>query len=138
MNENEYDTEKDRSAKKELSLVLISSFTVFLTGLLMMLCSAFLFGKEKEPYTLETVSESTAATESSKEADELFSDTVQYYVIREDEDGYISVYLSGGELYRRLDIPAYTLPLSDRARLEIGIMVQTDAELASYIEGFSG
>ena len=62
----------------------------------------------------------------------------EYYVIKEDEDGYISVYLSDGKLYRQLDILAYTLPMSDRAKLEIGIMVKSDSELDSYIDGFSG
>ena len=60
----------------------------------------------------------------------------EYYVIRESEDGYISVFLSDGSLYQNWNVPAYTLPSGDRERLRIGIMAKSDAELASYKEGF--
>ena len=140
MNSNEYkNTETTVSAlsgKTRIALMLIPSFIMFLTGLIMILCAAFLGGKHEAIASESTLGSSSLREESAMT--DIFIEECEYYVIREDEEGYISVYLSGGELYRQLDIKAFTLPQCDRERLEIGIPVHSDRELALYIEGFSG
>jgi len=141
MNNNDNNSGKisDGVSKKELSFTLVSSFAIFLTGLLMIICATFIGGKKQEEYIPEkTSSQDTEIKTDATESEDIFNDVTEYYVIKEDEDGYISVYLSSGELYKRLDIRTYTLPSSDRARLGVGIMVRSDGELETYIEGFSG
>lgn len=123
------------SAGTKLALMLIPSFLVFLSGLLMILCSVFISGKQSD----ETASESVCVYPSTEsESIAIIETESEYYIIREDDDGFIAVYLSDGALYRRLDIRAYTLPQKDRSRLRIGIPVHSDRELDLYIEGFSG
>ena len=140
MDTNEYknNSERDIRQKSGYSLILIISFALFLTGLLMLLFAFFIGGKQHTDEKSDlNVTDKQILTED-EESEAIFNEICEYYVMKEDTDGYISVYLSSGELYKRLDIPTYTLPSSDRARLRIGIMVRSDLELTSYIEGFSG
>ena len=127
--------------KKHILLIIIPSFLFFLSGLLSVLFASFMIGRAQLT-TADTVSVTVAkSTDSIKEEDSLPAALIsssEYYVIKEDADGYVSVYLSDGRLYRRLDILAYVLPAADRERLRIGIMVKSDLELESYVEGFSG
>ena len=127
--------------KKHILLIIIPSFLFFLSGLLSVLFASFMMGRAQLT-TADTVSVTVAkSTDSIKEEESLPAALIsssEYYVIKEDADGYVSVYLSDGRLYRRLDILAYVLPAADRERLRIGIMVKSDLELESYVEGFSG
>ena len=127
--------------KKHILLIIIPSFLFFLSGLLSVLFASFMMGRAQLT-TADTVSVTVAkSTDSIKEEESLPAALIsssEYYVIKEDADGYVSVYLSDGRLYRRLDILAYVLPAADRERLRIGIMVKSDLELDSYVEGFSG
>lgn len=127
--------------KKHILLIIIPSFLFFLSGLLSVLFASFMMGRAQLT-TADTASVTVAkSTDSIKEEDSLPAALIsssEYYVIKEDADGYVSVYLSDGRLYRRLDILAYVLPAADRERLRIGIMVKSDLELESYVEGFSG
>lgn len=141
MNTNEYiyPPEGRRGQVKNICLTVIPAFLVFFCGLLMMLCALFIEGRNRADIAVQVTDSSKEETTTDAESLQtaLMGDA-EYYVIKEDEDGYISVYLSDGKLYRQLDILAYTLPMSDRAKLEIGIMVKSDSELDSYIDGFSG
>ena len=127
--------------KKHILLIIIPSFLFFLSGLLSVLFASFMMGRAQLT-TADTASVTVAkSTDSIKEEESLPAALIsssEYYVIKEDADGYVSVYLSDGRLYRRLDILAYVLPAADRERLRIGIMVKSDLELESYVEGFSG
>ena len=127
--------------KKHILLIIIPSFLFFLSGLLSVLFASFMMGRAQLT-TADTVSVTVAkSTDSIKEEESLPAALIsssEYYVIKEDADGYVSVYLSDGRLYRRLNILAYVLPAADRERLRIGIMVKSDLELESYVEGFSG
>ena len=127
--------------KKHILLIIIPSFLFFLSGLLSVLFASFIMGRAQLT-TADTASVTVAkSTDSIKEEESLPAALIsssEYYVIKEDADGYVSVYLSDGRLYRRLDILAYVLPAADRERLRIGIMVKSDLELESYVEGFSG
>ena len=127
--------------KKHILLIIIPSFLFFLSGLLSVLFASFIMGRAQLT-TADTASVTVAkSTDSIKEEESLPAALIsssEYYVIKEDADGYVSVYLSDGRLYRRLNILAYVLPAADRERLRIGIMVKSDLELESYVEGFSG
>lgn len=122
-----------KEEKKRNILSLISSIAVLCAGLCMILCSAALSGQQK--YIEASITEMQKPNPSESTAANIYTDS-EYYVIRENENGYISVFLSDGSLYQHWNILAYTLPMSDRERLRIGIMAKSDAELSSYKEGF--
>lgn len=117
---------------KEMIITLLPSTVALIVGLCMMLSAAFLNGREDSRDTEHVDAE---ACETVKE---IFYEDTEYYVIRENESGGVSVYLSSGVLYRELDV--YTALLSDKDRelLKVGIMARSDTELREYIEGLCG
>lgn len=120
-----------KEEKRRNIISLINSVAVLCAGLCMILCSTALSGQQK--YIEASIAETQR---SPKESNVSIHADSEYYVIRESENGYISVFLSDGSLYQNWNVPAYTLPSGDRERLRIGIMAKSDAELASYKEGF--
>lgn len=122
-----------KEEKKRNIISLISSIAVLCAGLCMILCAAALSGQQK--YIEVGIAETGRSNLSQESAANIHADS-EYYVIREDENGCISVFLSDGTLYQNWNVPAYTLPMKDRERLRIGIMAKSDAELSSYKEGF--
>ncbi len=122
-----------KEERKRNIISLISSVSVLCAGLCMVLCSTVLSGQQKyiEAGITETQNSNLLGNSSAN-----IHTATEYYVIRENDDGYISVFLSDGSLYQNWNVPAYTLPKSDRERLRIGIMAKSDAELSSYKEGF--
>ena len=116
---------------KEIIITLLPSTVALIIGLCMILAAAFLNGRNKE----HDVPASVTDNETVKE---IFDDSTEYYVIRENDEGKISVYLSSGEIYRELDVYTALLSPKDRQLLKVGIMASSDRELMAFIEGLCG
>ena len=123
--------QETKRALKELMLALIPSAVAMTVGLCLIIAAAFFGGRKEE----EEIPAAVSVTE--KPSDGICLET-EYYIIRENTEGKISVYLSDGELYRELDVYTALLSEKDRNLLRVGIMASSDAELSAFIEGLCG
>ncbi len=120
-----------KETKLKESVRFIPSILVFLSGILF-LFSAFTIAKSSPAETTDI----PANTE--KEVQEIYIEKAEYYVIKENEDGKISVYLSDGSKFTDTEIFVFSLSEKDRELLSVGIMAKSDEELSLYLEGLSG
>lgn len=116
---------------KEIIITLLPSTVALIAGLCMILAAAFLNGRDTEQ-------DAPAFVSDSETVRDIFDESTEYYVIRENSEGRISVYLSNGVLYNDLDVYTDLLSEKDRELLRVGIMAKSDSELQAFIEGLCG
>ena len=116
---------------KEVIITMLPSTVALIVGLCMILAAAFLRGNDTDTDV------AVNATECETVRD-IFNENAEYYVIRENGAGKVSVYLSSGILYKELDVYTALLSEKDRELLDVGIMASSDSELAAFIEGLCG
>ena len=124
------DTEEKRNFK-EMMITLLPSTVALTVGLCMILAAAFLRGND-------TDTDVPANATEHETVKDIFNEDAEYYVIRENGEGKVSVYLSNGLLYKELDVYTALLSEKDRELLDVGIMARSDSELAAFIEGLCG
>ncbi len=111
---------------------IIPSALTLLCGIVM-LVSAFMIKNREESIQ---ASVNTVAKEETTLGFHISE--AEYFVIRENGEGKISVYLSDGRKYLDTDIRVFTQPKKDRELLSVGIMAESEEELSMLLEGFSG
>lgn len=119
-----------KTERESFLRTILPAIIMFVAGLSMILCAAFLGGREKAVEVMAGTAE--------VRRDPIYVTSTEYYVIRKNENGKISVYLSDGTLYKSIDVYVWSLSGKDRELLEIGIMAESDEELACYLEGLAG
>lgn len=91
--------------------------------------------KNELPVNQETYTMETAQQESSESTTD---EANGYYLVKADE-GKIKVYwidVTGEHLHRETNIPYPLLSVEDQEMLDEGIMLETDEELASFLENY--
>lgn len=122
---------EEKRSFKEMIITLLPSTVALIVGLCMMLAAAFFDGRGD-------IADVPASVTENETVRDIFNENAEYYVIRENSLGRISVFLSNGELYKELDVYTDLLSPKDRELLRVGIMAGSDSELAAFIEGLCG
>lgn len=122
---------EEKRSFKEMIITLLPSTVALIAGLCMILAAAFFNGSSGR----EDVPVYVTGQETEKE---IFNGEAEYYVIRENSEGRVSVFLSSGTLYKELDVYTALLSEKDRELLRVGIMAKSDSELEAFIEGLCG
>ncbi len=141
-NDNSAKSTERTLSRGEMLVMLIPAMIMLFAGLCMMLGAIFI-SESTAKGSLPSESEASSLTsqletEPPSVSAGISTELSECFIIREDESGCVSVYLSSGELYKKLDVLAFSLPMRDRERLKVGIVARNEDELYSYIEGFSG
>ncbi len=111
-----------------LSLTFFAALLFFSAGITMLLF-AYFGQNEKEDESIP------AAVEKEEQETEI--SVSEYYIIKTDASGRVSVFLPSGGLYFESDIYAFALPKRDREALAVGIPVTSEEELSLYLEGLT-